>query len=250
MADFTAEAFQNEFLPDGGTDVHAIVRVTSTGAEASAGASAGTGASLGGSAAEVILIDTSGSMGRRGVAAAGEAAKAALAEMTDGTLFAVVSGDGTAQIVYPTGRQGPLAAMSASTRAEAVRAVDGLRASGGTAMGTWLRLAKRIFDTVPQVTKRHAILLTDGVNEGETAASLQAAVQSCVGVFQCDCRGVGDQWRVEEVRSIASALLGTVDLIPAPEEGSGCPRAPSCSSSGRSHRPSRTCPHGACRSTR
>ena len=32
MADFTAEVFQNEFLPDGGTDVHAIVRVTSTGA--------------------------------------------------------------------------------------------------------------------------------------------------------------------------------------------------------------------------
>ncbi len=34
MADFTAEVFQNEFLPDGGTDVHAIVRVTSTGASA------------------------------------------------------------------------------------------------------------------------------------------------------------------------------------------------------------------------
>ena len=41
---------------------------------------------------------------------------------------------------------------------------------------------------------------------------------SCVGAFQCDCRGVGDQWRVDEVRGIASALLGTVDLIPAPEE--------------------------------
>ena len=26
MAQFTAEVYQNEFLPDGGTDVHAIVR--------------------------------------------------------------------------------------------------------------------------------------------------------------------------------------------------------------------------------
>ena len=52
MADFTAEVFQNEFLPDGGTDVHAIVRVTSTGA--TAGASS-TGLSDPGSAAEVIL---------------------------------------------------------------------------------------------------------------------------------------------------------------------------------------------------
>ncbi len=219
MADFTAEVFQNEFLPDGGTDVHAIVRVTSTGA--STGASTAGSASTptaAGSSAEVILIDTSGSMGRRGVAAAGEAAKAALNEIVDGTLFAVVSGNGTAQIVYPYSHQGALVAMSSNTRGEAVRAVEGLRANGGTAMGTWLTLARKIFETVPHVTKRHAILLTDGVNEGETPQSLQSAVASCVGAFQCDCRGVGDQWRVEEVRSIASALLGTVDLIPAPEE--------------------------------
>ncbi len=225
MADFTAEVFQNEFLPDGGTDLHAIVRITSSGASGAASVAGGAGAYGGspaaaapGSSAEVILIDTSGSMGRRGVAAAGEAAKAALHEIVDGTLFAVVSGNGTAQIVYPYSHQGALVAMSSQTRAEAVRAVEGLRANGGTAMGTWLSLARQIFETVPHVTKRHAILLTDGVNEGETPASLQAAVQSCVGVFQCDCRGVGDQWRVEEVRGIASALLGSVDLIPAPEE--------------------------------
>jgi von Willebrand factor type A C-terminal domain len=129
-----------------------------------------------------------------------------------------VSGNGTAQIVYPTSRRSALAVMTPQTRGEAIRAVELLRASGGTAMGTWLTLARKIFETVPHVTKRHAILLTDGVNEGETPASLQSAVQSSIGVFQCDCRGVGDQWRVDEVRSIASALLGTVDLIPAPED--------------------------------
>ena len=213
MADFTAEVFQNEFLPDGGTDVHAIVRITSTGAT--------TAGSVGvvdpHSAAEVILIDTSGSMGRRGVMEAGHAAKAALNEIVDGTLFAVVSGNGTAQIVYPYAHQGALAVMSSHTRTEAHRAVEGLRAQGGTAMGTWLTLARQIFETVPHVTKKHAILLTDGVNEGETAASLQAAIQSCIGAFQCDARGVGDQWRVDEVRAISSALLGSVDLIPEPE---------------------------------
>jgi von Willebrand factor type A domain. len=214
MADFTAEVFQNEFLPDGGTDVHAIVRITSTGAS--------TAGSVGvvdpNSAAEVILIDTSGSMGRRGVMEAGHAAKAALNEIVDGTLFAVVSGNGTAQIVYPYAHQGALAVMSSHTRTEAHRAVEGLRAQGGTAMGTWLTLARQIFETVPHVTKKHAILLTDGVNEGETPASLQAAIQSCIGAFQCDARGVGDQWRVDEVRAISSALLGSVDLIPEPEE--------------------------------
>ena len=32
MAEFTATVHQNEFLPDGGTDVHAIVSVTCSGA--------------------------------------------------------------------------------------------------------------------------------------------------------------------------------------------------------------------------
>ena len=62
--------------------------------------------------------------------------------------------------------------MSSHTRGEANRAIEGLRAQGGTAMGTWLTLARQIFQTVPHVTKRHAILLTDGVNEGETPQSL------------------------------------------------------------------------------
>ena len=32
MAQFTAAVYQNEFLPDGGTDVNAIVTVTCSGA--------------------------------------------------------------------------------------------------------------------------------------------------------------------------------------------------------------------------
>ena len=32
MAEFTAEVFQDEFLPDGGTDVNAIIAITCRGA--------------------------------------------------------------------------------------------------------------------------------------------------------------------------------------------------------------------------
>lgn len=32
MAEFTAAVYQNEFLPDGGTDVNAIVTISCTGA--------------------------------------------------------------------------------------------------------------------------------------------------------------------------------------------------------------------------
>ena len=40
---------------------------------------------------------------------------------------------------------------------------------------------------------------------------------TCEGSFQCDCRGVGTDWGVSELRRIASALLGTVDIIADPD---------------------------------
>ncbi len=63
MAEFAAVVYQNEFLPEGGTDVNAIVTVTCTGA----GAAGRTGS---GDAGEIIIVDTSGSMGRTRMEAA------------------------------------------------------------------------------------------------------------------------------------------------------------------------------------
>ena len=63
MAEFSATVYQNEFLPDGGTDVNAIVTMTCSGA----GAAGQTGA---GDAGEIIIVDTSGSMGRMKLEAA------------------------------------------------------------------------------------------------------------------------------------------------------------------------------------
>jgi von Willebrand factor type A C-terminal domain len=63
---------------------------------------------------------------------------------------------------------------------------------------------------------RHAILLTDGQNEHESAGQLAAAIGLCEGSFSCDCRGVGTDWAVQELRKISTALLGTVDIVPDP----------------------------------
>jgi len=35
-------------------------------------------------------------------------------------------------------------------------------------------------------------------------------------VFSCDCRGVGTDWEVAELRRISTALLGSVDIVPDP----------------------------------
>ncbi len=210
MATFTSEVFQNEFLPDGGTDVHAIVRVTC--------ANAGhVGTVGGGAAAEILIVDTSGSMGATGIAQGRHAASVALQEITDGTWFAVIAGNHIGTLVYPAYGGQQMVQMSPRTRQEAAAAVQRFQADGGTAMGTWLTKAKEVFLSVPQVVQRHAILLTDGTNEHETPEQLTWAINGATGFFQCDVRGLGDRWRIDEARRIASALLGTVDLIPSPE---------------------------------
>lgn len=207
MAEFTAAVYQNEFLPDGGTDVNAIVTVTCSGA-----GQAGAG---GGDVGEIIIVDTSGSMGRSNMEAAKIAAAAAVDEITDGAYFSVVAGNHQAYLAYPPTRSGSgMVRMDANNRHQAKQAIQQFRADGGTAMGTWLTLADRLFDSVPELAQRHAILLTDGENHNETPEQLTAAINQVTGKFQADCRGVGVDWQVAQVRRIAQALLGTVDIIP------------------------------------
>jgi hypothetical protein len=210
MAEFSAAVYQNEFLPDGGTDVHAIVTVTCTGAGMA-------GQSGSGDAGEIVIVDTSGSMGADGIRAAQFAAQAALDQIHDGVWFAVISGNDRAALAFPPSPEPVMVKMDQFTRQAAKDAVARFYADGGTAMGTWLRLAARVFATVPSLSQKHAILLTDGENQHETPEQLTATIQAVTGQFQCDCRGVGVAWQVDEVRRIAIALLGSVDIIPAPE---------------------------------
>ncbi|MFT4215704.1 MAG: VWA domain-containing protein [Micropruina sp.] len=210
MALFTSAVYQNEFLPDGGTDVNAIVTIACSGA----GAAGQTGS---GDAGEIIIVDTSGSMGNVNMAAAKQAAMVALDHILDGTYFAVVAGNHKAYLAYPMVQSGAgMVRMDARTRAEARRAISFFRADGGTAMGNWLNLAKALFDSIGHLAQKHAILLTDGENHNETQQQLDMAIRNCLGQFQVDCRGVGVDWKVAEIRMIAQALLGTVDIIPNP----------------------------------
>ena len=211
MADFRTEVFQNEFLSEGATDVHAIVTVTSSGA--------GTAATSDGGVAEIVIIDTSGSMSGPNIEAAKYAAQVAVDQIVDGTWFAVIGGSHVANRAFPY-PNAPVAIvqMEPGARKEAKRAISLMRPSGGTAISTWLRLADQVFSHVPQATQRHAILLTDGRNESEPKLELAQAISAVTGHFQCDARGVGSAWEVAELREIASALLGTVDLIREPAD--------------------------------
>jgi hypothetical protein len=209
-APFTAETFQNEYLAAGADAVDAVVTVAATGGAEAAHTPSGD-------RAEVIIFDTSGSMGTgRKMAAAIEAASVAVDSLDDGVQFAVIAGDHEATLLWP-GDGRSLAVADAQDRAGAKAAIGRADASGGTAIGTWLDLARQLFGTTT-AHARHAILLTDGRNEHQQPHELAAAVTASRGLFQCDCRGVGVDWEVEEMRGIATALLGTVDIVADPQD--------------------------------
>ncbi|MFD6310116.1 vWA domain-containing protein [Streptomyces nigra] len=213
---FSVDVYQNEYLPEGGREVNAIVTVTSTGGGTLAGATAAprpAGPDAG--AAVALMVDCSGSMDYppTKMRNARDATAAAVDTLRDGVHFTVIGGTHVAKEVYPGG--GRLAVADAVTREQAKQALRRLSAGGGTAIGTWLRLADRLLSSA-DVAIRHGILLTDGRNEHESPEDLKAALDACAGRFTCDARGVGTDWEVKEVTSIASALLGTADIVADP----------------------------------
>ncbi len=208
MTTFTADTYQNEYMAEGATEVNAVVTVTATGAAETPEVA---------DAAEIIIIDISGSMNYppTKLRAAQQATAAAIDCIREGVWFAVIAGTKLAHQIYPS--QGSLVPASPVTREEAKRAVAALQAQGGTAIGAWLALANELFATIPAAIN-HAILLTDGKDESESPADLDRTLAACQGRFQCDCRGVGTDWVVSELRKVTSALLGSVDIVANPAD--------------------------------
>ncbi len=206
LPQFSVSVYQNEYLSEGANEVNAIVTVTSSGS---------TAGPSNARAAQVIMVDCSGSMDYPStkMSAARQATKAAIDAIREGVPFAVVAGTHVARMVFPNTEY--LVPADASTRAAAKAAVDRLTAGGGTAIGQWLALTDRLF-TGHEDAIRHAILLTDGKDEHESPSDLDAAIARCEGRFTCDTRGVGTDWVVAELRRVAGGLLGTVDIVADP----------------------------------
>jgi hypothetical protein len=203
---FEIEVHHNEFLPQDGQIVDAIVTVTASGAGLPSAAASGT------STAQVIMVDCSGSMGYPAtkITEAIRATETAIDALREGVPFAVVAGNHQAYLLYPPGGQIQMVPANSTTRALAKAEVQRLRADGGTAMSRWLDLAERLFASEPADIK-HAILLTDGKNESEAPQELDAVLDRCEGRFICDSRGIGQGWIASELMKISSTLLGEAD---------------------------------------
>jgi hypothetical protein len=202
--DFTIEI---DATRDLGADVfraEALITVTAHPAGAAAPAAA---------AVEVLIMDRSRSMlGENKIHEAHRAACAAIDVLPDGVLLGIIAGNRTAEPVFPAA--GGLAVIDAGTKAAAKRQVMSLRPEGGTEIGRWLAAANELFATGPAAGfVRHAVLYTDGKNEHETPAALDAALSACADRFVCDVRGVGGDWHYAELRHIAEMLHGDATAV-------------------------------------
>jgi hypothetical protein len=199
--DFRVSVYQNRYLPEGERVMDAVISVSTTGERRGPMPSA----------AQVIMIDCSGSMGGDKIFEAIRATTTAVDMLRDGVAFAIVAGTDTARMVYPTKRT--MATASPATRSAAKAAVHRLDGIGGTAIGTWLELANTLLGK-QQVEVKHAILLTDGHNEHQQPHELEATLRRCRDRFVCDTLGVGKGWSAAVLRDIADALHGGARGLP------------------------------------
>ncbi len=196
---FKAEVFQNQYLPQGTKEVHAIMTAIAEGAE-------GVSATATGERLFGVICDTSGSMGGQKIYAAKDAMVKVVNLLPDDASFFIVTGSNRARVIFP---------VSVATREHKERAIAAIKkidATGGTVISKWLSEALQQFQKLPNAV-RQALLLTDGQNDDSDENRLKKVLQECEGVFQCDCRGVGTDWQVKQLQLISGRLLGTTDII-------------------------------------
>ncbi len=200
---FNAEVFQNQYLPQGTREVHAIMTVTASGDGVETVVQPSSGRMFG------IICDVSGSMQNDKIQAAKTAIAKLVQMLPQDAYFFIVVGNHQGYLLFPAAQALPI------NKQKAIEQLRSLNASGGTVISSWLTQAKQQFAKMPHAIKQ-ALLLTDGQNDPSDENHLEVVLESCEGLFQCDCRGVGTDWRVSQLQQIATRLLGTTDIIPNP----------------------------------
>src|SRR4051794_4944680 len=165
---FAAQVFQNEYLPAGAGEVHAIMTVTA-GAEVAA-SRPDQGRLFG------IICDCSGSMEGQKMHAAREAMIRLIGMLPEDCGFFVIAGEEAAHLVAP------LSLATADAKQRAIERVKRITAGGGTMISRWLPEAVKQFQMAPNGLHQ-AVLLTDGQNEPEDAAGFPIALQTCERQF-------------------------------------------------------------------
>jgi len=199
---FLIEGFFNPYLVSGQTRLDAVLTIRSNKLVQAT-------ASTRGRRVIGFVLDISGSMDGQKLAQAKLAARRGLDLLSEDIWFFVVTFSGDAALVVKACQ------ATRVNKAAAHQEIQALSAGGPTAMSKGLSLA------LLQVQSCNAEIAsvyfqTDGDNSRDDADRLKRTIEQCKGVFQCDCRGIGTDWKPAELRLIAQALLGTADAVTDP----------------------------------
>ena len=194
--------------------MHAVVTVTASGSGAASTGRAGAGRR----AAELLIVDTSGSMKgpklRAGKGGHGGGHRLPARRRPVRRHRRKPRGGGGLPV---PGRRSPSPRRAPARGQGGGQAVRGRRRHGHRHVD---RLAAQLLRDEPGI--RHAILLTDGKNESEEPEDFERRPGGRRRRFQCDCRGVGDglgAWR--SCAQVATALVGTYDIVAAAGRAGG-----------------------------
>ena len=138
MAEFRINAFHNEFLPE----VRGACMPSSPSPRRGPDRSTPGPAPATEERSELLIVDTSGSMNGKKLRSVKEATAAAIDCIPDGVRFGIITGNHKAEVAYPSSP--PLATSSPESRGAAKEAVKKFEAGGGTAIGSWIRLAAQV----------------------------------------------------------------------------------------------------------
>ena len=93
-----------------------------------------------------------------------------------------------------------------------------LAADGGTAIGPWLAPGQPALRHQPRRGEARDHAHRRPRPARDAASTLLGVLAACEGRFVCDSRGIGNDWVADELRLVASTLLGTADGLEDPAE--------------------------------
>ncbi|MHB2020577.1 MAG: VWA domain-containing protein, partial [Candidatus Xenobia bacterium] len=155
----------------------------------------------------VAVIDCSGSMGGVKIGSAKKAVTTLIDMLPADTWFAIVTFSDGAQTLMA------LCQASDQNKSLARSAVSRIMANGTTEMSAGLTSALTEFRKRPGADGT-CIFLTDGQNNNTDNPVLERVLQNwgrmqqSGQVFQTQCRGIGTDWKVDQLRTIADATMG------------------------------------------
>jgi von Willebrand factor type A domain/von Willebrand factor type A C-terminal domain len=157
-----------------------------------------------------FLMDTSGSMNEGGKdEQARRALIAAIDAIPSDTAFFVTVFNSDARTIFIADK------ASETQKEKAKTAVRNIVIGGGTCMSEGLTACRAAVERLGADVSG-VYMLTDGENDSDDAKKLSRQIEACKGVFQCDCRGVGTNWRAAQVRQVADGLMGVADAVADP----------------------------------